>query len=75
MTCMAKLWKNDNKVWSALQFLIKCKETIDGFDYRILRGKAGNPTAILYMTSRMQYNLNGMAILCSLTVRKGNITN
>ena len=58
-----KIMENDNKVWSALQFLIKCKETIHGFDYRILRGKAGNPTAILYMTSRMRYNL----------IRYGNI--
>ena len=58
-----KIMENDNKVWSALQFLIECKKTINGFDYRILRGTAGNPTALLYMTSRMRYNL----------IRYGNI--
>ena len=62
-TMYGKIMENDSKVWSALQFLTKCKETINGFDYRILRGKAGNPTAILYMTSRMRYNL----------IRYGNI--
>ena len=34
-----------------------CKETISGFDYRVLRGRKGNPIALLYMTSRMRYNL------------------
>ena len=52
-----KIMENDHNVWSALKFLKECKETIPGFDFRILRGKAGNPTALLYMTSRMRYNL------------------
>ena len=46
-----------------LQFLKKCKETISGFYYRISRGKGSNPTAILFMTSQMRYNL----------IRYGNI--
>ena len=49
--------QNDSNVWSVLQFLKECKKSISGFDYRILRGKARNPLAILYMTSRMRYNL------------------
>ena len=52
-----KIMANDSNIWSALQFLTRCKETINGFDFRILRGRAGNPTALLYMTSRMRYNL------------------
>ena len=58
-----KILQNDSNIWSALQFLKSCKDTIPGFDYRILKGKAGNPTALLYMTSRMRYNL----------IRYGNI--
>ena len=46
-----------SNVWSTLQYLKQCKDTISGFDYRILKGKRGNPTALLYMTSRMRYNL------------------
>ena len=52
-----KIMKNDSRVWSALQFLLECKNTIDGFDFRVLRSKNGKPTAILYMTARMRYNL------------------
>ena len=48
-----RIMENDSNLWPALQFLRKYKETISGFDYRILRGTAGNPTAVLYMTSRM----------------------
>ena len=55
MPCVAKLWKC--KFWSALKFLRECKDTIPGFDFWILKGKAGNPTELLYMTSRMRYNL------------------
>ena len=44
----AKIMKNDTKVWSALQFLTECKNTIDGFDFRVLRSKYGKPTAILH---------------------------
>ena len=62
-TMYGKVMQTDNKVWSALLFLRKCKESISGFDFRILRSSAGNPTAILYMTSRMRYNL----------IRYGNI--
>ena len=49
--------KNNGNIQSVLQFLKKYKENISGFDYRTLKGKAGNPTAILYMTSCMRYNL------------------
>jgi len=59
----ANILQTDNNVWSALNFLNKCKESIPGFDYRILKARAGNPTALLYMTSRMRYNL----------IRYGNI--
>ena len=59
----AKVMENDSHVWSALQYLENCKETIPGFDYRVLRSRKGNPTALLYMTSRMRYNL----------IRYGNI--
>ena len=51
------IMQNDSNTWSAIQFLKKCKESISGFDYRILRSKTGLPTAIMYMTSRMRYNL------------------
>ena len=53
----AKIIQNDSNVWSVLQFLKKCKESVSGFGYRTLRGKAGNLIALLYMTSRMRYNL------------------
>ena len=52
-----RIMQNDSNVWSALQFLSSCKKTIYGFDYRVLRSTTGNPTALLYMTSRMRYNL------------------
>ena len=49
--------KEDSNTWSAIQFLKKCKATVDGFDYRVLYNNEGIPTALLYMTSRMRYNL------------------
>ena len=33
-----KIMKYDSKVWSALQFLLECKNTIDGFDFRVFNG-------------------------------------
>ena len=53
----SRIMQSDSNVWSALQFLSTCKRTIPGFDYRVSRGNTGNPTALLYMTSRMRYNL------------------
>ena len=35
----------------------ECKESITGFDYRIQYSANGRPTGLLYMTSRMRYNL------------------
>ena len=72
-----KVMENDSNTWSALQFLNQCKKTINGFDFRILRGKAGNPTALLYMTSRMRYNLirYGNIIFLDAQKRKYNTLN
>ena len=53
----AKIMQEDNNTWSAISFLKTCKATIPGFDYRVLYSKVGIPTALLYMTSRMRYNL------------------
>ena len=33
------IMQNDSNTWSAIQFLKKCKESISGFDYRILKSK------------------------------------
>ena len=49
--------ESDSNVWTALQFLTQCKETVEGFDFRILKSRNGRPTALLYMTARMRYNL------------------
>ena len=51
------IMREDTNTWSAISFLKNCKETIHGFDYRVLYSTGGIPTAILYMTSRMRYNL------------------
>ena len=51
------IMQNDSNTWSDIEFLKKCKGSISGFDYRILKSKTGLPTAIMYMTSRMRYNL------------------
>ena len=66
----SKIMKNDSNVWSALQFLLECKNTIHGFDFRVLRSKNGKPTAILYMTARMRYNLLRFANIFLLMVKK-----
>ena len=60
----AKVMEQDSNTWSAIQFLKECKNTIDGFDYRVLYSAHGAPTALLYMTARMRYCL----------LRYGNIT-
>ena len=52
-----KIMKEDSNTWSAIQFLKTCKDTIHGFDYRVLYSKTGLPTAVMYMTSRLRYNL------------------
>ena len=52
-----KIMESDSNVWSALQFLTQCKETVEGFDFRVLKSKLGRLTALLYMTARMRYNL------------------
>jgi len=70
-----KIMQNDSNIWSALQFLTSCKETIPGFDYRVLKAKAGNPTALLYMTSRMRYNLIRYGNIMFLDGQRGGITN
>ena len=51
------IMQSDSNTWSAIKFLKECKSSIHRFDYRILYSKDGVPTAILYMTSRMRYNL------------------
>ena len=57
------IMKEDPSTWTAIQFLRKCKSEVDGFDYRLSYGVDGKPTAVMYMTPRMRYNL----------VRYGNI--
>ena len=52
-----QIMKSDSNTWSAIQFLKHCKNTVEGFDYRVLYNKQGLPIALLYMTSRMRYNL------------------
>ena len=52
-----QIMKLDNNTWTAIQFLKEYKRTVDGFDYRVLYNKDGLPTALLYMTLRMRYNL------------------
>ena len=58
-----KIMKEDQLTWTAIQFLRKFKTEVDGFDYRLSYGLDGKPTAVIYMTPRMRYNL----------VRHGNI--
>ena len=58
-----KIIQSDCNTWSALKLLRECKSTVHGFDYRIAYSNEGRPTALLYMTSRMRYNL----------IRYGNI--
>ena len=57
------IMKEDPSTWTAIQFLRKCKSEVPGFDYRLSYGVDGKPTAVMYMTPRMRYNL----------VRYGNI--
>ena len=57
------IMKEDPSTWTAIQFLRKCKSEVHGFDYRLSYGVDGKPTAVMYMTPRMRYNL----------VRYGNI--
>ena len=51
------IMKEDKSVWTTIHFLTKCKTEITGFDYRIQYGSDGKPTAVMYMTPRMRYNL------------------
>ena len=53
----AKVMEQDSNTWSAIQFLKECKDTVEGFDYRVLYSAQGVPTALLYMTARMRYSL------------------
>ncbi len=53
----AKVMEQDSNTWSAIQFLKECKDTVEGFDYRVLYSAQGVPTALLYMTARMRYCL------------------
>ena len=53
----AKVMEQDSNTWSAIQFLKECKNTVEGFDYRIIYSAQGVPTALLYMTARMRYCL------------------
>ena len=38
-----KIMREDSNTWSAIQFLKTCKDTIHGFDYRVLYSKTGLP--------------------------------
>ncbi len=53
----AKVMEQDSNTWSAIQFLKECKNTVEGFGYRIIYSAQGVPTALLYMTARMRYCL------------------
>ena len=53
----AKVMEQDSNTWSAIQSLKDCKNTVEGFDYRVLYSEHGAPTALLYMTARMRYCL------------------
>ena len=57
------IMKEDKSTWTALQFLKECKNNVEGFDYMLKYGDDGKPSAVMYMTPRMRYNL----------IRYGNI--
>ena len=52
-----KIMESDTSTWSAIAFLKELKDTMDGFDYRVLYNKKGISIAIMYMTPVMRYNI------------------
>ena len=67
--------EQDSSTWSAIHLLKECKNSIEGFDYRVLYSVHGVPTALSYMTARMRYCLLRYGNIVSLDGQKRRYNN